>query len=57
MDRDRKSLIVHTVTRLPQWIRHDLSSKDIAIRSRAEETLAAVIVNALKKGTGDMIHG
>jgi hypothetical protein len=40
------------IERAPQWIRRDLESKDENIRSRAEETLAAMIGNALDGGTG-----
>jgi hypothetical protein len=32
----------------PQWLRHDLLSKDPGIRVRAEETLSAMIAAALK---------
>ncbi|WP_404479245.1 DUF6771 family protein [Novosphingobium sp. BL-52-GroH] len=35
------------IERTPQWVRHDLEAKDAAIRSRAKETLAAMIAAAL----------
>lgn len=35
------------IARVPEWVRHDLVSKDQSTRLRAEETLAAMIVNAL----------
>ena len=41
-----KAAIVDFVARIPDWVRRDLASKDIAGRSRAEEALAAMIVNA-----------
>lgn len=57
MDEDQKSLVGHIVARIPQWIRHDLVSKDAVVRLRAEETLAAMIVNALESGTADSTEG
>jgi hypothetical protein len=39
--------------RAPQWIRHDLDAKDDAIRTLAEETLAAMIANVLREGSGE----
>lgn len=40
--------IVNVLARVPQWIRHDLASTDMALRTRAEETLAAMIAAAIK---------
>ncbi|WP_370059836.1 DUF6771 family protein [Novosphingobium sp. P6W] len=37
------------MARAPQWVRHDLESKDPVIRVRAEETLAAQIAAALRQ--------
>jgi len=37
------------VARLPEWVRHDLTSKDQSVRTRAEETLAAMITSALNE--------
>lgn len=37
------------LARAPEWIRTDLASKDAITRSRAEETLAAMIEAALNK--------
>jgi len=37
------------LARAPEWIRADLASKDATARSRAEETLAAMIEAALVK--------
>lgn len=47
------AIILRVIERAPQWIRHDLESKDDAIRTRAEETLAAMIANALETGTSE----
>lgn len=41
--------ILAVIERAPQWIRHDLTAKDAAVRRRAEESLAAMIADALKK--------
>ncbi|MDB2694137.1 hypothetical protein N9Y45_01655 [Erythrobacter sp.] len=35
------------VEHLPEWLRHDLAARDEAMRKRAEETLAGMIVGAL----------
>lgn len=40
------------IERAPQWIRHDLVAKDVAARTRAEETLAAMIADVLEKDIG-----
>lgn len=39
--------VLAVIERAPEWIRHDLAAKDATIRARAEETLAAMIANAL----------
>jgi hypothetical protein len=36
------------LARTPDWVRLDLRSKDVAVRTRAEETLALMIVAALR---------
>ncbi|QUT05151.1 hypothetical protein KFK14_19445 [Sphingobium phenoxybenzoativorans] len=38
----------HVLTRLPQWIRHDLNVKDDLVRLRAEEAVAAMIAASLR---------
>lgn len=43
-----QAIIAHVLERTPQWVRHDLVSKDRVIQQRAEETLAAMIANALQ---------
>lgn len=51
MDQETSELVTRVIARTPQWLRHDLSSKDLSARGRAEETLAAMIVDALSYGT------
>lgn len=46
-------IIAHVLDRAPQWLRHDLAAKDAAARLRAEETLAAMIADALDKASAD----
>lgn len=53
MNDTTSAIILRIIERAPQWIRHDLDSKDEAIRTRAEETLAAMITNALETGTSE----
>lgn len=50
MNETITSTILRVLERAPQWVRHDLESKEAAIRTRAEETLAAMISNALADG-------
>ena len=42
-------IIAKAVESIPEWLRQDLLSKDPVARQRAEETLAAMIVAALRK--------
>lgn len=51
MARELTDIILRVVERAPQWIRRDLSSKDMVARIRAEESLAAMIVDALDQQT------
>jgi hypothetical protein len=53
MDDNLNAIILRVLERTPQWIRHDLDAKDDALRQRAEETLAAIIANAIREGTAD----
>ena len=46
---DTSAKIARAVRHSPEWLRQDLVSKDQAVRSRAEETLAAMIAAALKE--------
>lgn len=39
-------VVAGVLARLPEWVRADLGSKDPAARTRAEETLTAMIVAA-----------
>lgn len=57
MTQLNKILILRVIERAPQWLRHDLTSKDSAARSRAEETLAAMIADALARGTSESAEG
>jgi hypothetical protein len=49
MNDNIKAAIVDFVGRTPDWVRRDLPSRDVATRSRAEEALAAMIVNAVEQ--------
>lgn len=49
MTDQMKTAIVEFVARIPDWIRRDLASKDAATRTRAEEALSAMIVNAVNQ--------
>jgi len=49
MASDIQTIIHNVVERAPQWLRQDLTSQDKATRSRAEETIAAMITEALNK--------
>ena len=56
MKPDTTMLILRRLERTPLWIRHDLQSQDQMTRRRAEETLAAMITNALD-GSEDRRRG
>jgi len=47
MSDDLQQAISAVVQRAPEWMRNDLLSKDKATRTRAEESLAAIIANAI----------
>ena len=49
MDDATTKSILAVLERMAEWIQHDLVAKDAAIRARAEETLAAMIADALSK--------
>ncbi|MBC9035203.1 hypothetical protein IAG41_22665 [Sphingomonas sp. JC676] len=53
MNDQMKTAIVEFVARMPDWIRRDLASKDQPARTRAEEALAAMIVNAVDQTGAD----
>ena len=48
------ALVTDILTRAPDWIRKDLSSKDPLNRTRAEEALAALIGATLSAEDGPM---
>ena len=48
MDNAQKAAVLAVIRRAPQWIRHDLQTKDAIVRLRAEESLAAMIAGALE---------
>lgn len=52
MNEDRRTQILAPIARMPAWLRHDLGAKDEAVRGRAEETLAAMIDEALGQKDG-----
>ena len=47
--------VLQVIQRAPQWMRRDLDAKDAVARVQAEESLAAMIADALDKkdSTGD----
>lgn len=48
MPDNLQTTIITVLARAPQWIRQDLVSPEPAIRVRAEETLAAMIEQAIR---------
>ena len=44
---DITTKIMKVVEGMPEWLRQDLLSKDAILRTRAEETLSAMIAAAL----------
>lgn len=51
MTQELTETILRVVERAPAWVRRDLDSKDAVARIRAEESLAAMIADALGKQT------
>lgn len=51
MTQELTETILRVVERAPQWIRRDLDAKDSVARIRAEESLAAMIADALDQQT------
>jgi hypothetical protein len=49
MKSDDIATIAKVIENAPDWLRQDLTSKDTGLRTRAEETLAAMIAAALRK--------
>jgi hypothetical protein len=50
MDDKTKTRILGVIERAPQWLRNDLAAKDASARARAEESLAAMLVDAIDDG-------
>ena len=50
--RPLTALISRVVAGAPEWIRRDLSSKEQAIRTRAEDAIAAMIAAAIAEEAG-----
>jgi len=57
MSDETTRIILDVLSRAPQWSRYDLPSKEPNLRSRAEEALAAMIGEALGKGTQEDVRG
>ena len=57
MDQTAKDHLLKAVTRLPEWIRHDLTTKDPVTRRQAEESLAAMLVAAIESDLPVAEHG
>ena len=49
---DTYPAIADVVFRIPEWVRKELLSADAATRARAEETIAAMIRDALGNAAG-----
>ncbi|UZK70345.1 hypothetical protein OKW76_04675 [Sphingomonas sp. S1-29] len=48
MNDQTKATVTAMLAKAPEWVRTDLASKDASVRTRAEETLAAMIASALE---------
>ncbi|UUL83835.1 DUF6771 family protein [Sphingomonas qomolangmaensis] len=48
MNDQTKATVTAMLAKAPEWVRTDLSAKDPSVRTRAEETLAAMIASALE---------
>ena len=49
MTDDLTTIVLGAIERAPQWIRRDLESRDRVVRIQAEESLAAMIADTLRK--------
>ncbi len=49
MSESVQAAILAVIKRAPMWIRQDLTSKDLGARIRAEESLATIIAEAIRK--------
>jgi len=43
-----QATVTAVIARAPEWVRQELVSKEASTRARAEESLAAMIADALK---------
>ncbi len=48
MSNTLRATITAVIARAPEWVRHELVSKEASTRARAEEALGAIIADALK---------
>lgn len=53
MNDDLMKTVLTLLQRAPEWLRYDIGAKDSGVRSRAEETLAAMIEAALRDNGAD----
>ena len=44
-----ETTILTFLQRAPEWVRRDLTAKDLGARTRAEEALAAMLADALRR--------
>ncbi len=51
MEQATRDAFLKAVARLPEWIRHDLAARDAALRVRAEESLAAMLLDVLQRAS------
>jgi hypothetical protein len=51
MDQSAKDALFKILARMPEWLRHDLAAKEPSVRSRAEESLAAILIAAFEADT------
>jgi hypothetical protein len=51
MEQTTRDALLKAIARLPDWIRHDLATKDAALRVRAEESLAAMLADVLDRAS------
>lgn len=42
--------ITEALLSAPEWVRRDMAARDLNVRARAEDTLAAIIAGALVNG-------
>jgi hypothetical protein len=47
MTDDLSGVIAQAISKAPEWVKHDLAAKDLALRERAKEALAAMIAAAV----------